>query len=396
MFGRLKEFFAIERNVAALIVMEVFWMANYGLWWQFLPKYFDAVTGSIITTGILLSVYSASLAFFNAFGGYLSDIHGRKKILTMSLPVGVIGLVLFFFSDSWILILPGIIGYTMAMAMRRVADLTIVTESTSKRKMATARATVDVAEIAAMSAAAVFGGYFVDQMGIVEGFKFSLLIACVAVIISAVVGAKLIRETLHKNHRLKSFTLDPRVMVDFFHNLPSQVKFLITANCTSIVGWSIMFNYMVFYALDVVGITPFEWGVIYAVHLVSYAFFSFAGAKFSDGHNRKTALMILFLSAAIMPILFIMSNSFETMMMVGVFWGLFGFGTSSMSAFVADHTPKKSRGRSVGMVISLFVLSAVPGPIIGSILFSYDPQLPFIVGAAVCGISALLGWKLLR
>ena len=135
MLSRLKEFFALERNIAALLLMEIFWMANYGLWWQFLPKYFDAVTGSIITTGILLSVYSASLAFFNAFGGYLSDIHGRKKILTMSLPVGIIGLLLFFFSDSWVLIIPGIIGYTMAMAMMRTISLSPASERMTSARM---------------------------------------------------------------------------------------------------------------------------------------------------------------------------------------------------------------------------------------------------------------------
>lgn len=396
MFERLKEFFALERNIAVLGLTGIFWMFNWGLWWQFLPKYFGVVTNDIILVGALLSAYYAFLALFHAFGGYLSDIYGRKRIIVLAFPLGIAGLISYFLADSWVLLVPGIIFIALSVGIRKTADATLVTESLHKKKMATGRGTIDVIEIASMSVASVLGGFLINEMGLLDGFRLSLLIGSVMVFIAALVAARMLRETLHKKRRTAKFNLSPGMMTRFFKKLPAQVKFLILTNSISLFSWSIIINYMVFYAIDIVKITPLEWGIVYGTHLASYAFFSFLGAKFSDNYGRKMAVLVLFVSASLLPIFFILSTNFFTMLLVGIFWGLFGFGTSSMAAFTADHTPKISRGRSVGIANSIFAFSTIPGPVIGGLLFAAGPQFPFIVSGLIGAVAVFMGWKLLK
>jgi len=394
---KIKNFFALEKSIVVLSVIGTFWMFGFAMWFPFMPKYFEAVSGNIVLAGIVISIYYAFLSAAHAFSGFLSDIYGRKKVVMLSLLIGIPGLLFYFLAgDFWLLLIPGALLWAFSASYRRTLDATMITESVHKKKMATARSVVDIPISICYLVASVGGGFLIQQMGLLDGFRMSLLFAGLASGAAALFAYFTLKETLHKRHRRAKLVISPSVFVNFLAKLPKQVKYLIVANGVSLFAWTMMLNYMVFYAIDVIKVTPLEWSIVVGMHIAFFGFFAFVGAKISDRYGRKPTIMVIFLSASILPIIFILSNSFAQLMVTSVVWGTLGFGLSSLEAFTADHTKRSSRGRSVGISNSIFIMCAIPAPAIGGILFAISPQLPFIASSAVGILSLVLGWKLLK
>jgi MFS family permease len=397
MLNWLKDFFALRRSVMVLSLIGTLWVFGFGMWVQFMPKYFEAVSGDIVLAGILISVYYGFLSLAHAFSGFLADIYGRKSVLIMLLLIGIPGLFFYFLAgEMWLFLIPGMFFWAFSASYRRTIDSTMITESVHKNKMATSRAVIDIPILISWSVAAFIGGFLVNKMGILDGFRNILLVAILVSAAAALFAYFNLKETLHKRHRKVKFSLDPFLFTRFLTKLPRQVKYLIIANSVGLFGWSMMFNYMIFYAIDVIKITPLEWGVIAGMHLLFFGLFAFVGAKVSDRYGRKYPIVVMFAAAAVLPIFFILSTGFMQLLAVSSLWGMLGFGLSSLEAFTADHTPKSGRGRSVGICNSVFILCAIPAPAIGGILFVMSPQLPFVVSALIGTISLFLGWKLLK
>jgi MFS family permease len=396
MIKKFRDFFALERNVAAIAATNIIWIAGIALWIDFLPKYFQSLGASIAIVGSLFSLHIVLTAIFHALGGYLSDLYGRKKIYVISLAIGTIPILIYFAAPYWTFLIPGIFLLSFSDGVNQTSDSILVTESLSKKKRATGRATIHIIGIAAAAVFFPIGGMIVQNFGINEGVKIGLLISSLVVPMSAIFANSFLKETLQKRLKKPKFDFSLIPVISFLKKMPSQVKYLIFSRMFSLFAWSLIETYFIFYALDIIKIQPIEWGILTSVGVASFGLFTFLGAKISDRYGRKYVILTLFSAAAITPLLYIASTSFYHLALVQIFAGLLGIGLSSIDAYTADYTPKKIRGRSIGTANSLFTISMIPGPLVGGILFSIFPQAPFIVSAFVGFVSIILGWKLLR
>ncbi|NWF89676.1 MAG: MFS transporter, partial [Ignavibacteriaceae bacterium] len=79
--------------------------------------------------GIAIAAYSLTQFFFNPVFGNLSDKHGRKKIIVITLLINAIGYVLFAFTHSYFMLLfarviSGVGGSSIGVAQAYIADIT--------------------------------------------------------------------------------------------------------------------------------------------------------------------------------------------------------------------------------------------------------------------------------
>jgi MFS family permease len=396
MLGRLREFFALERNVAVLALTSLFLTVGEGLWIQFLPKYFETVGLSVVMIGVIFSAFMVFLTIFHMLGGYFADILGRKKTFLIALAAGIPAYLFYIFARDWLFLILGNILFALVTGFSETADSIIVTESLRKNKRATGRATIHVVLATVMIIMAPVGGFLVQDMGVLEGVKLSMLVGLLLLVVSIMFSFFFLRETLHKRHRIRKVEFNPLLVLSFFGQMPKMVKYLILSRVFSLFAWSIAIPFFIFYFLDVIGIEPFEVGVLFGVQAVSFAFFTVLGAKISDRYGRKYTIIGLFASAALVPFLVVASSSFAQLLLVSVLWGMIGFGLSSIDAYTADHTTKKMRGRSIGIADTLYAASMIPGPVIGGLLFAISPQAPLIASGAVAIVAVVLGLKLLK
>lgn len=397
MLKTIKNFFALERNVAVIGLSNIIWGSGAWLWIDFLPKYFEVLGATAVIIGILFSLHSLLKSFFHAFAGHLIDIIGRKKIYFLSLIIGLVAVLIYFVSPSWIFLVFGILLMAVTDGMAQTSESTIITESLRKNKRATGRATTHI--ISMITAAAIFpiGGLIIQKLGLLQGVKFSLFITLITLTISIIFVRIFLKETLKKKIKTKyTININLNSVTKFLKKLPKPVKYFITANVLSLFAWSMANLYFIFYAFDVIGIQPIEWGILTSIELLSLGFFTFLGAKISDKYGRRYTILSSLLMFALIPLIYVNSHNFLQLSALYFSMGLLGLGFSSIEAYIADHTSAKIRGKTIGVSDSLLTASTIPGPFVGGILFSMSPTIPFITSTIIGLVGFLIAWRFLK
>ena len=104
-------------------------LVGFGIVIPFLPLYAEEFGPSPVTFGLLMASYSAMQFLFAPILGRLSDRHGRRPVLLLSLAGSVVGYLLFAFSGSLAMlfasrIIDGISGGNISTAQAVIADVT--------------------------------------------------------------------------------------------------------------------------------------------------------------------------------------------------------------------------------------------------------------------------------
>jgi MFS transporter, DHA1 family, tetracycline resistance protein len=73
-----------------------------------------------------------------------------------------------------------------------------------------------------------------------------------------------------------------------------------------------------------------------------------------------------------------------------------GLAMPSMSALVSQRSPRDMQGSIMGLTQSLGSLARVIGPLFANFLFQIRPSFPYLYGAALACIPAVLSWVILK
>lgn len=123
---------------------------------------------------------------------------------------------------------------------------------------------------------------------------------------------------------------------------------------------------------------------IFATYILFFMIGTPLMAKLSDMYGRRMIYTIDILLFAIGSIITAFSFSFE-MLLLGR--AIQGFGAGGIfpvaSAFIGDTFPPEKRGSALGIIGSVFGLSAIFGPILGGLLLNYGWQWLFIINIPI-------------
>ena len=75
--------------------------------------------------------------------------------------------------------------------------------------------------------------------------------------------------------------------------------------------------------------------------------------------------------------------------------GITGASFTTATAYIADISNAENRAQNFGMVGAAFGLGFIIGPVIGGLLGSFGPRIPFMVAAGLCFINWLYGYFIL-
>jgi MFS transporter, DHA1 family, tetracycline resistance protein len=120
-----------NKSALSLIFLTVFIdLLGFGILIPILPSFAKKELGvDESAIGIAIAIYSFVQFLFNPFFGKLSDKHGRKPVIVVSLFLNAIGYVLFAYTHSYIMLLvsrviAGIGGSSIGVAQAYIADVT--------------------------------------------------------------------------------------------------------------------------------------------------------------------------------------------------------------------------------------------------------------------------------
>ncbi len=114
----------------------------------------------------------------------------------------------------------------------------------------------------------------------------------------------------------------------------------------------------------------------------------------SDAMGRRAVLLLALGGMTIDYLLLSIAATLPLLIFARTLSGLFGGSYAAAQAAIADVTHPEERARNFALVGAAFGIGFIAGPVIGGLLGSGNPRLPFIVAAALAGINFLYGMTL--
>jgi MFS family permease len=134
--------------------------------------------------------------------------------------------------------------------------------------------------------------------------------------------------------------------------------------------------------------------LVYALFNFFYASASIPLGGLSDKIGREKVILLGFAAFALSYLGFGLANAAWQAWALFAFYGLYYATTEGVAkAFVADIVAPEQRGRAFGLYNAVIGLMALPTSFIAGLLWDkVSPRAPFLLGAGVAGVAALVLW----
>ena len=132
--------------------------------------------------------------------------------------------------------------------------------------------------------------------------------------------------------------------------------------------------------------------------------FAYAGMQFlfapiigglSDQFGRRPVILASLLGFGLDYVVAALAPSLSWLFIASIIAGITGASFTSASAYIADISTPDKRAQNFGMIGAAFGLGFIVGPVLGGLLGSFGPWVPFWTAAGFSLANALYGYFVL-
>ncbi len=171
-----------------------------------------------------------------------------------------------------------------------------------------------------------------------------------------------------------------------------RLAVLIATSFVDMVGFSIVFPLLPFYALRLHG-TDFDVGLITAAFSAAQILSAPVWGRVSDRFGRRPALLIGLLASAAAYVVFGLASSIWLLVASRLIQGAGGGTTGVAQAYVADTVKPGDRARALGWLSAATAAGVMIGPAIGSAAAHFGREMPGFIAAGLCFLNVIAAWK---
>jgi DHA1 family tetracycline resistance protein-like MFS transporter len=353
----------------------------YGPWVMYDLKASASVLGFIGFASII------ALAAVQFPGGFLADKYGRKWLIS-TLTFGVAFSFLFYaFAPSWEWVLVGGVISNVCL-LYQPALMAMISDSTTPEKRGMAFSLTTLIGNVATTPAPIVVGIIVAVFTRGTGMRIAYGVVVALYLCAAVLRTKL-KETIRTEEKIRardllsSYPQAIKESVAVWKTLPRSVFFLFVSSL--VVNFAVSLGQLFFavYAVEgdrsVLGISQIDWAFVSTVLFISMIIFAVPIGKMIDKVGRKVPLLLSHVAFVPGILLFVygdLTRLFVAMPLVGLGQLLF---FSSFFSLQTDMVPRENRAKVIGFSQFFSYISMAIGMLVGGIIYSVAPQLPFLL-----------------
>ena len=179
----------------------------------------------------------------------------------------------------------------------------------------------------------------------------------------------------------------------------AAIGFIFVTLLIDVIGWGIIIPVMptlirTMEHVDVGTASSLNGWMLFAFSMTQFLFAPLVG-NLSDKYGRRPILLVSLFGFGLDYILMSWAPSIEWLFVGRVIAGITGASFTTASAYIADISNDKNRAQNFGMIGAAFGMGFIIGPIIGGLLGSFGPRVPFIAAACLCFLNWLYGYFIL-
>ncbi len=405
----LKERFAFMKgNLTILTIRQIVGMFFRRMVLSYASLFVIAVGGGSSQIGIINSLRPLAGLLMFPIAGYLTDRRSRVKIIVIADVLSAVTMIFFVLAPTWEWIAIGALiqGF---MVFSFPPTSAILADSMEPRNRGLGIATMGTLA----NAVSMFSPYIAATVLLMYGNDIGMRILYGLLGLQFVFAAVLGYTKLEETNVVDNSKPMPNVFVilketyggipALLRETPRSVVALGVVVLMAFISNGISSPFWVIYAIEKIGLTEIEWGVILLYESILKVVLTIPSGMLSDRIGRtKTLIAAMVVSMVSLPAL-IFADSYGSVLLIRLGAALAGaLFLPASTALMADYVPRHLRGKVMaafgrGSVMIgaagggtggpgmgyLFVLPVMASSIVGGVLYNMNPTYPwYAVGIA--------------
>jgi MFS family permease len=351
-----------------------------GLWFQFVPRYLEALGAGVIVVGLWGSLRDALDAAWQWPGGALADRKGPRAALLALTALSLLGLGLVAV-PSWPLVLLGLALYMASAAYAQPATFAFLGRLLPASQRARGFGVQSALKRVPLVLAPPIAGWLITtRLGMPDGVRAGVALAALLTALALVAQ--------WKAYAPPAAPAGPGAFR--LRDLPRPLRRLLLSDILVRMGESATRVFIVLFVVHQLGRSDLDFALLFALqNLVALAVYWPASAL-ADRGPRKPWVALTFLFFALYPLAFLAAGSWPMLALAFVLGGLREAGEPARKATIVDLAPEAQRGRVVGAYYAIRGLAIMPAAFLAGLLWTLDPTWPFWAGAVLSGAGLLV------
>jgi MFS family permease len=292
--GVIRETFS-SRNVMVLTITQTLFMFTAFLWWPYRSLFILELGATKELVGMLQMIETVTQLVCQLPGGILADRFGRRKLIVYGSIFRVASPIIYILSTSWTHVAPGLFIGSFAM-LGLPAMNALMAESLPIVSRGAGLSAYRAVTWMPMIITGLLGGVIMDTYGVVQGVKLCVSATLIVSIFSVILRWRFLTETLdrtrNKEDEGKKEASNKDGVLQQLRTLPREIWILTMVAALSGFAIRLVMSFMVVYAVEVVGLTNTQWGLIgTAVSLISTVL-TIPGGVLADRIGRKPCITV--------------------------------------------------------------------------------------------------------
>jgi len=339
---------------------------------------------SIRSIGALESLMDLAKIVVQPVLGAASDVYGRKPFLITRDALILLSGLCFLFARSWLLLAVGMTLLGLSVAMIPVWQA-VVTESARSNELGRVYSILGSCYMATGLLGTLAAGWLADNVGYRMVFSLATFFAFTSLLVTVLK----IGETRERASSA-SFTLSQvwGSLLDTFRP-PKYLWGFYVAMSVDLFAFSVGWRLINGLLTDAFSFTPGMLGLMTAVNAGTMALFQVVLGRYLDRVGYVKYLVISQALSCILLASLLLNQSFPVTMAANVLMGFSAaFWAPAEQAWIAQNVDPEERAKSIGGYATFRGLVALPGPLIGGILYdAYGYHMPMLVNLVLAVID---------
>jgi MFS family permease len=371
---RVAAFLALDRNTGA-VALAMFTMAlGEHLWRRFIPKYLEVMGAPVTAIGVYGSTEDLLDGLYQYPGGWFADRHGRRRALLLFVMLAAIGYAVMAAAPTWPMVLVGLVFMMAWSSLASPTLFAVVGDALPRERRAMGFSVQSILRRVPIVIAPVLGGLLIGSRGVREGVRTGLTISILLALLTLVIVSQI---------RLALPPLHDSDVRGVWRSFPHPLRRLLLSDVFIRTCEGMVDIFLVLYALNVVGMSAPQFGVLIAVQTTTAILSYLPAARLADRVGRKPFVIATFTAFSLFPIAVILAHSFTGLVLAFIVGGLREMGEPARKALIVDLVPEGARARGIGLYYLVRSLSITPAASIGGLLWTWAPQVPFILAGSI-------------
>src|ERR1051326_452984 len=280
-----RKFLGFGRNIAVMLAMVVLLGLGEELWSRFIPKYLELLGASAWVIAFYGTLRDFLDAVYQYPGGWIADRVGPRRALALFAVIAAVGYSVVAMSWHWSGILIGTIFVMAWGSLTTPAIFAIIGDSLPKTRRATGFGVQSIVKRIPVVLGPTLGGAPVGAYGFSQGIRAGLIATIAFAVIAIVIVLKLYAEKISIPFERAKFRVH-------WNEMDRSLKRLLVADCFARWAEGIPDVFIVLYALNVLRVSPLEFGWLTGIQMVTSILVYIPIAKLSDRFNRQPFVLL--------------------------------------------------------------------------------------------------------